>query len=107
MFQKGTEGSIDMKGYRITSRTRFIAFVAITIILFTMIFNFIFQLSTAQSESVDNYMKIGVMSGDSLWSIAQTYMPDMDTREAVYMIKQINGLESDCLTVGTVLEIPA
>ena len=107
MFQKGTEGSIDMKGYRITSRTRFIAFVAITIILFTMIFNFLFQLNTAQSESVDKYISIGVMSGDSLWSIAQTYMPDVDTREAVYMIKQINDLESDCLTVGTVLEIPA
>ena len=107
MFQKGTEGSITMKGYRITSRTRFIAFVAISIILFTMIFNFVFQLNTAQSESVDQYIKVSVMTGDSLWSIAQTYMPDSDTREAVYMIKQINGLETDNITVGTVLDIPA
>ena len=107
MFQKGTEGSITMKGYRITSRTRFIAFVAISITLFTMIFNFVFQLNTAQSESVDQYIKVSVMTGDSLWSIAQTYMPDSDTREAVYMIKQINGLETDNITVGTVLDIPA
>ncbi len=96
-----------MKGYRITSRTRFIAFVAISIILFTMIFNFVFQLNTAQSESVDKYIQISVMSGDSLWSIAQTYMPDSDTREAVYTIKHINGLDSDNITVGTVLDIPA
>ncbi|MBQ1388292.1 MAG: LysM peptidoglycan-binding domain-containing protein, partial [Clostridia bacterium] len=88
-------------------RTRFIAFVAISIILFTMIFNFVFQLNTAQSESVDKYIQISVMSGDSLWSIAQTYMPDTDTREAVYIIKQVNGLDSDYISVGDMLDIPA
>ena len=96
-----------MKGYRITSRTRFIAFVAAMIIIFTMTFNFIFALSTAHSESVDQYIKVGVMSGDSLWSIAHTYMPDTDTREAVYIIKKINGLDSDCIYAGLTLDIPA
>ena len=95
-----------MRGYRITSRTRFIAFVAISIILFTMIFNFAFTLSTAQSESTEQYIKVGVMSGDTLWSIAETYMPDMDTREAVYIIKQVNDLDSNIITAGSVLEIP-
>lgn len=107
MFLKGTEGSLDMKGYRITSRVRFIAFVAISIIIFTMAFNMMFELNTAQSETKDNYIKVGVMSGDSLWSIAQTYMPDTDTREAVYIIKKVNGLESDCLSIGSTLDIPA
>lgn len=96
-----------MKGYRITSRVRFIAFVAAFIILFTMMFNFVFALSTAQSESEDQFIKVGVMSGDSLWSIAQTYMPDTDTREAVYIIKQVNGLDSDYISVGDMLDIPA
>ena len=96
-----------MKGYRITSRVRFIAFVAISIIIFTMAFNMMFELNTAQSETKDNYIKVGVMSGDSLWSIAQTYMPDTDTREAVYIIKKVNGLESDCLSIGSTLDIPA
>ena len=95
-----------MRGYRITSRSRFIAFVAISIILFTMIFNFAFTLNTAQSEAVDQYIKVGVMSGDTLWSIAETYMPDMDTREAVYIIKQVNGLDSNIISAGAVLEIP-
>ena len=95
-----------MRGYRITSRSRFIAFVAISIILFTMIFNFAFTLNTAQSETVDRYIKVGVMSGDTLWSIAETYMPDMDTREAVYIIKQVNGLDSNIISAGAVLEIP-
>lgn len=96
-----------MKGYRITSRIRFIAFVAATIILITLIFNLCFAVSTAQSESVQNYTTICVGSGDSLWSIAQTYMPDTDTREAVYMIKELNGIESNVISVGTVLDIPA
>ncbi len=96
-----------MKGYRITSRARFIAFVTISIILFTLIFNLIFALSTAQSESVTEHIKVSVSSGDSLWSIAQEYMPDTDTREAVYMIKKINGIESNVLTIGSVLEVPA
>ncbi|MBR6472114.1 MAG: LysM peptidoglycan-binding domain-containing protein [Firmicutes bacterium] len=96
-----------MRGYRISSRPRFIAFVTICIILFTLCFNLIFALSTAQSESVENYIKVGVSSGDTLWSIAQTYMPDTDTREAVYIIKKINNLDSDYLTVGTLLDIPA
>ena len=95
-----------MRGYRITSRSRFIAFVAISIILFTMIFNFAFTLNTAQSGTVDQYIKVGVMSGDTLWSIAETYMPDMDTREAVYIIKQVNGLDSNIISAGAVLEIP-
>ena len=95
-----------MRGYMITSRSRFIAFVAISIILFTMIFNFAFTLNTAQSETVDRYIKVGVMSGDTLWSIAETYMPDMDTREAVYIIKQVNGLDSNIISAGAVLEIP-
>ena len=72
-----------------------------------MIFNWVFAINTAQSESVDKYIKVGVMSGDSLWSIAQTYMPDTDAREAVYMIKQINGLDSDIISAGSTLEIPA
>ncbi len=96
-----------MKGYRITSRTRFIAFVAMTIIIFTLIFNFMFELSTAQSATEAQYIKVGVMTGDTLWTIAQTYMPDMDTREAVYIIKKVNSLDSNIITAGSVLDIPA
>ena len=96
-----------MKGYRITNRFRFIAFVAMSIIIFTMIFNFIFDLSSAHSESEDQFIQVSVMSGDSLWSIAETYMPDVDAREAVYIIQKINRLESSNITVGTVLDIPA
>ena len=96
-----------MKGYRITSRTRFIAFVAAVIILFTMMFNLKFTFNTAHSESVEQFTTIGVSSGDSLWSIAETYMPDTDTREAVYIIKKINVLDNDYIYAGMLLDIAA
>lgn len=95
-----------MRGYTITSKPRFIAFVTITIILFTLIFNFMFEISTAQSETVRKYVQVGVFSGDTLWSIAEDYMPDMDPREAVYILTEINGLESSNLIPGMILDVP-
>ena len=96
-----------MKGYRISSRFRFIAFVTMSIILFTLMFNLIFAISTAQSETIYDPIYISVESGDTLWSIAETYMPDTDTREAVYMISELNDLNSGNISVGMTLEIPA
>lgn len=95
-----------MRGYTITSKPRFIAFVTITIILFTLIFNFMFEISTAQSETVRKYVQVGVFNGDTLWSIAEDYMPDMDPREAVYILTEINGLESSNLIPGMILDVP-
>ncbi len=95
-----------MRGYTITSKPRFIAFVSISIILFTLIFNFLFGISTAQSETVQRYVQVGVFSGDTLWSIAQEYMPDMDTRVAVDIIIDINDLESANLIPGMILQVP-
>ena len=95
-----------MRGYTITSKPRFIAFIAISIILFTLIFNFLFEISTAQSETVERYVQVGVFSGDTLWSIASEYMPDMDTREAVYILAEINDLDSMNLIPGMVLDVP-
>ena len=95
-----------MRGYTITSKPRFIAFVAITIILFTLIFNFIFGISTVQSETEQRYIQVGVFTGDTLWSIAEEYMPDMDTREAVYILTKINNLDSSGLVPGQIIEVP-
>ena len=95
-----------MRGYTITSKPRFIAFVAISIILFTMIFNFMFGLNTVQSETEQKYIQVGVFSGDTLWSIAEDYMPGMDTREAVYILTQINDLESPNLIPGQIIYVP-
>ena len=33
-------------------------------------------------------------------------MPDMDTREAVYMLQQLNDLESSNLIPGMIIDVP-
>lgn len=47
-------------------------------------------------------------AGDSLWSIAERVKRDgLDTREAIYRIKERNGLASSSLRSGDKLIIPA
>ncbi|AWE42612.1 MULTISPECIES: LysM peptidoglycan-binding domain-containing protein [unclassified Actinobaculum] len=47
-----------------------------------------------------------VQSGDTLWSIAATLPDAPDTATAVADIKAQNGLTSDAIAVGQVLELP-
>lgn len=94
--------------YRITSRTRFTIFVAIMIILLTSVANFALGLSTADSYTIMEYMDIEISSGDTLWSIAGTYMSDeySDIREAVYKLCKINDITADQLYVGMTIKVP-
>jgi len=54
-----------------------------------------------------NYESIEIQSGDSLWSIAETYAQtlNMDTADYVETLKEVNGLKSDKLVTGTYLII--
>lgn len=47
--------------------------------------------------SYQYYKSITIEPGDTLWSIAQEYRGTMDTDDYVKEIKQLNGLQSDCL----------
>ena len=46
-----------------------------------------------------------VQPGDTLWAIASTRYAG-DPREAIWRIKNVNGLESSSLSPGTVLRLP-
>lgn len=51
---------------------------------------------------------ISVDSGDTLWELARTYKKDsMDTRQAIHMIVDRNGLASSDVKSGQSLIIPA
>lgn len=92
--------------YRIKSRPRFIAFVAITMIAMVVMVNTIIGTYNAASYSVQDYIFVEVESGDSIWSIAQEHMPaGMDTRRAVHKICAINDIGS-VVYEGQVLKIP-
>lgn len=93
--------------YRIANRFRFTVFVVITIIALTIIANMILGLGTAQGSTVQEFRTVTVNTGDTLWSIAETYMPEsMDTREAVYVITSVNELSGSDIYAGMQLQIP-
>lgn len=49
----------------------------------------------------------GVAPGDSLWSIARANYPDLDPREAVYLIRQANpDVRPEALPIGHILVMP-
>ena len=95
------------KNYRIKSRFRFTVFVVLTIVLTTTAANFALGLNTAASSTVQEYMDVEIKSGDTLWNIAETYMPDnMDTRKAVYQICSLNDISADELYAGMTIQVP-
>jgi len=95
------------KTYRITNRFRFTAFVVLTIILLTTVINFALGLNTAASLTIQEYMYLDVMPGDTLWSIAQTYMADdLDVRQAVYELCEINDISASSLYAGMTIQVP-
>ena len=95
------------KRYRIKSRTRFAAFIVITLLLLCTFANTVLGFNDALALSEQQYIQVEVSYGDSLWTIADNYMPDdMDPREAVYMIMDANDLDNSQVYVGQILDIP-
>ncbi len=95
------------KRYRVADRFRFTVFVTIMIILITTLVNFALGLNTAESLTYVEYMDLEIMSGDTLWSIAETYMSDADDiRVAVYELCKINDISADQLQAGMTIQVP-
>ena len=93
--------------YRITNHFRFITFVVICIVLFTCLVNVVLGLNSAQSMTETKYFDYEISSGDTLWNIADMYMPaDTDIRESVYTLCSINGIKASDLKPGMIIQIP-
>lgn len=68
-------------------------------------------VSTVAFASGDNgnieYVPVAVESGDSLWSLASEYYPNMNIRTAMSQIKEVNDLTGSTIYEGDVLMLPA
>jgi len=51
-------------------------------------------------------VKVQVRPGDSLWSLAEAYDPNADTRLVIQDILQLNSLPGDQVQPGQVLWVP-
>lgn len=104
-FERGED--LMTKTYRVVNRFRFTVFVVLTIVILTTAVNFAFGFNTAASLTKTDYMDVQIVSGDTLWSIAQNYMPsDMDTRKAVYELCQVNDISASELYAGMTIQVP-
>jgi LysM repeat protein len=50
--------------------------------------------------------RVEIRPGESLWSVAEAYDPDADTRVVISEILQLNSLTSDQVQPGQVLWVP-
>lgn len=104
-FERGV--NLMTRRYRVANRFRFTVFVTIMIILITTLVNFALGLNTAESLTYVEYMDLEIMSGDTLWSIAETYMSDADDiRVAVYELCKLNDISADQLQAGMTIQVP-
>lgn len=67
-----------------------------------------FKSNAAQITQPVGYVSYVVKSGDSLWTIAESYLPEAkeDIRDFVREIKQVNHLESDYIYGGQLIAVP-
>lgn len=66
-----------------------------------------FMTVLTNAGEVVSYKEFVVSGGDSLWSIALDHKPvNMDTREYIEQIKQLNLMETSDIQTGQVLSLP-
>ena len=100
------EVSVMKKTLKVKSRVRFTAFVLIMLFAVTGLFNTMLGLNDALGLTKQEYVEVSINSGDTLWTIAEQYMPsDMDIRKAVHIIKNVNEIDSQ-LQPGQTILIP-
>lgn len=97
-----------MKRYRIVNKTRFYLFIStLLVMVFSIIFLFINSKKVHSVVLHENYKEIVILSGDTLWSIAEKNMPNKyDTRYLVYKLKEFNNLDSAYIYPGDSIKIP-
>ncbi|MEG0923490.1 MAG: LysM peptidoglycan-binding domain-containing protein [Anaerovoracaceae bacterium] len=91
------------KKYIIKSKFRFTVFMVIVLLCISGLLSTIFANSLTEQQ----YQQIEVTYGDTLWSIAESYMPtDQDIRKSIYEITKLNQVSADTLQSGQTLLIP-
>ncbi|NLY81517.1 MAG: LysM peptidoglycan-binding domain-containing protein [Clostridiales bacterium] len=95
------------KHYKIVSPLRFVIFVTVVFVLVALLTINMLGLNNASGSSKNYYKQIEVTCGDTLWDIADRNMPDdMDPRQAVYEISNLNDIDDGQIYPGQILLVP-
>ncbi len=94
---------------KIVNKSKFIRSV---IIVLGVVALGLLLLGNTYSKTEITYKEDYIISGDTLWSIAQNqvnnneYYKNKDVREVMYEIKQLNNIGNENLEVGQKIKIP-
>ena len=95
------------KKYKISSKLRFITSIVVMAGLSIGILGAVSGLNISRAVTQQEYIKVEICYGDTLWNIANTYKSDdTDTRKAVYEICRTNDIEASDLIPGMIISIP-
>ena len=95
------------KRYRVVSKFRFTMFMVIMILCIMTVAGTLLGFNTVNSASMNQYNLVSVESGDTLWNIACEYGPDdMDVRQVVHDICDVNEISADELVAGSKIIVP-
>ena len=74
----------------------------------TVLLGYNMSNSVTEVNTHNNVREVKVQAGDTMWDIAaRTAHKDMDVREMVYAMKELNKIDdSGALVPGTVLKVP-
>ena len=93
------------KTYRIKNKFRFTVFVAVMVLIISVLMGMIVPVR-AHAGNI-RYIEVKVCGGDTLWGLAQQYGdPDKDIRENIYDICRINNVSAETIRVGDSILIP-
>lgn len=95
-----------MKRYVIRSKARFIAAIGSIIIIIAMSSLFTLAVSAKVSQGVIMIPEY-VEEGDTLWNMSQSYTGDMDIREYISRVMEINNLQGANIKPGELLYFPS
>ena len=93
------------KTFRIKNKFRFTVFVAVMVLMFSMLLGIIVPVE-AHAGNI-RFIEVKVCGGDTLWALASRYGdPDKDIRENIYDICRINNISAETLREGDSILIP-
>lgn len=105
-------GPVRSTRLRMTARGRRLlgliaAIPAVAVLAFAIVGGGAALASREGGAPAGSFETITVMSGDSLWSIAEEVAPTADPRDVVDAITRLNSIDGGVLVAGQQLAIPA
>jgi len=91
----------------ILSKIKIVMLMLVITIITVAAGNFVLGGNNASGQTQQKYISVEVSAGDTLWDIADTYLgEEMDTRQAVHIIRTANDMDTGLVKPGQMIRIP-